>query len=670
MNTEEKHAKNKIDALRIEINEHNFRYHVLDNPVVDDEYFDRLMRELTAWEEKYPQFADSNSPTKRLGGKTLTSFDTIEHIVPMLGLDNGFSKDDLLKFEQRIKNITGRDTIDYHCELKMDGLAVSLYYDQGILKYGLTRGDGFAGEDITLNLKTIKQLPLNLPGGFTIDTRGEVYINRKDFIELNKSREREGKPLFANPRNAAAGSLRQLDSRLAAERPLKLFVYGSGSGLSGVLNQDELLNKLAEQHLPVNTNRAVCHDMKDVWEFCLVWQEKRNALPYDIDGVVIKVNSIELQQRLGNTARSPRWALAYKFPAEEKNTRVVDIEVNVGRTGAVTPVAILEPVLISGSTVQRASLHNEDMVKNKGIMIGDTVVVRKAGEIIPEIIRVVEEMRNGSEKVFTMPKKCPSCHSHLERIAGEAATRCINPACSAQAVERIIHFASRKAMDIEGLGPAVAELLFQQGLVKDVGDLYSLETRELEVLPGYATLSASKLIEAIEISKKNPLRRLIYGLGIRYVGENVSRILSRHFGYLNNLMAADMEELTVIEEIGPRIAESVISYFKAKETVGLIKKLDECGLNLTESDKTNGNLKLVGKSFVFTGTLDKYTRQAATEIVQAAGGQISSSVSKNTDYLVAGNSPGSKLVKAQESGVKVLDEQAFDHLIKELKGDR
>ncbi len=668
MNEKDHNIRKNIEKLREELNYHNYQYHVLDHPVIDDEHFDQLMDELKKLEERYPEYVDVNSPTQRLGGEVLASFGAIEHIVPMQGLDNGFAREDLLKFEQRIKtNLEPGEISEYHCELKIDGLAVSLFYDQGNFRHGLTRGDGFTGEDITSNLKTINQLPLRLKDNLTVDVRGEVYIDKDDFLSLNKKREKEEKPLFANPRNAAAGSLRQLDSRLTALRPLKLFIYGAGTGIAGAESQSDLLDKLEKQFLPINRNRAVCQGMDEAWKFCLKWQDMRDELPYDIDGIVIKVNNIALQKKLGNTSRIPRWAIAYKFPAVEKNTRIKDIQVNVGRTGAITPVAILEPVLISGSIVQRASLYNEDMVRNKGILIGDTVVVRKAGEIIPEVISAVENMRNGSEKPFVMPKKCPSCGSKVNRLEGEAVTRCVNPICPAQAVERIIHFASRKAMDIEGLGPAVAGLLFKQKLVKDVSDLYKLQEHDVELLPGFASLSASNLIKAIETSKKKPLHCLLYGLGIRFVGENISRLIAYHFGHLDKIIRAEMEEFLAIDEIGPSIAKSITLFFDQEESIHLVSKLKSAGLNLEVPESVKSDKKLSGKSFVFTGTLNEYTRDEAADIIRKAGGQVISSVSKKTDYLVAGSSPGSKLVKAEELGIKVLDERAFKELIRQIE---
>ncbi|MFU8794056.1 MAG: NAD-dependent DNA ligase LigA, partial [Dethiobacteria bacterium] len=470
--TDFEEARKKAEALRREIDEHNYRYHVLDQPEIDDYAFDMLMRDLINLEETYPELRSPDSPSLRVGGEPLKAFSTLEHRVPMLGLDNAFSEEEIKDFDARVRKLSGLEIIDYFCEMKFDGLAVSLRYEDGLFISGSTRGDGFTGEDITGNLRTIRQIPLKLEEPLTLELRGEVYINKKDFLKMNRDREEQGQTIFANPRNAAAGSVRQLDPRLAATRPLRIFIYGLGEHGLKVSTQAELLDYIAGLRLPVNDNRAICRGTEAVWNYCLRWQEERSNLPYDIDGVVIKVNDLVLQKKLGNTARSPRWAVAFKYAPEEKMSRVLDITVNVGRTGAITPVALLEPVALSGTIVQRASLHNEDLVREKGIMIGDMVVVRKAGEIIPEIIRVAENLRTGKEQEFNMPRHCPSCGSDTVRLSGEAALRCLNLSCPAQLVEKLVHFASRKAMDIEGMGPSVSELLYHHSLVRDVGDLY------------------------------------------------------------------------------------------------------------------------------------------------------------------------------------------------------
>ncbi len=659
-------AKKRALKLRREIEEHNYRYHVLDQPLVEDFQFDRLMRELQELEALYPEIEADDSPTRRVGGEALQSFSQLEHKIPMLGLDNAFNYEEIISFDNRVRKLSGRDPVDYFCELKFDGLAVSLIYEKGLFVSGSTRGDGFTGEDITENLRTIRQIPLKLPEPLNIEVRGEVYINREDFGGLNRFREEQGLLLFANPRNAAAGSLRQLDPRLTAARPLRIFIYGLGEHNLNLKTQGELLDYLSELRLPVNSNREICSGPDEIWAYCLKGQEEKSVLPYDIDGIVVKVNDLNLQRGLGSTARSPRWAIAYKYPPEEKMTRVLEIQVNVGRTGAITPVALLEPVLISGSTVQRASLHNEDLVVEKGIMIGDTVIVRKAGEIIPEIVSVIKEKRTGAEKEFSMPRNCPSCGSETVRLSGEAALRCLNPSCPAQLVEKLVHFASRRAMNIDHLGPAVAELLFNNSMVFDIGDLYSLDAEKLKDLPRMAEKSADNLIAAIEKSRANPLRRLLFGLGIRFVGEKAARLLAEHYGSLEKLSKAEAEELTEIEEIGPKIAEAVVSYFQTAETWPVLEKLKKVGVNFSEPDVKRDNAadqSLEGKTYIFSGALTNYTREDAAAQIESRGGKVSSSVSKKTDYLVAGDDPGSKLTKAISLGIEVIDEEQFKRML-------
>ncbi|MGM0653212.1 MAG: NAD-dependent DNA ligase LigA [Bacillota bacterium] len=656
-------VRDRVEFLRREINRHNYSYHVLDQPEISDAEFDQLLQELQELEEKHPQLQDPDSPTQRVGSKPLTAFETLEHKVPMLGLDNAFSEEDLVDFADRVKRLSGLKQVDYFCELKIDGLAVSMQYEDGLFKRGSTRGDGYSGEDITQNLRTIRQIPLRLPEEVNLEVRGEVYINKEDFKKLNLQREEEGLTVFANPRNAAAGSLRQLDPRLAARRPLKLFLYGLGRHNLSLTTQEELLGYLENIQLPVNPNRTICQGIEEVKEYCRLWQEKKLELPYEIDGVVVKVNNLALQQELGFTARSPRWAIAYKYPPEEKVTRVLEIEVNIGRTGTITPVALLEPVTLSGTTVRRASLHNEDLIAEKGIRIGDSVVVHKAGEIIPEVLKVVEDKRSGIEKEFRMPANCPSCGAEAVRLSGEAARRCLNPSCPAQLVEKLVHFASRRAMDIEGLGPAVAEMLYNHELVRDVGDLYYLKIDELIILPRMAKKSAENLVTAIDKSKENPLRRLLFGLGIRFVGEKAARLLAERFETMDRLKKASQEELTEIEEIGPKIGEAVEQFFKTHETGPVLEKLRKAGVNFTETRVQTAQEELEGKTFVFSGSLNDYTRDQAKALVEERGGQVSSSVSKKTDYLVAGDDPGSKLDKAEKLGVEVISEAQFKGLI-------
>ncbi len=659
-------ARKRATALRREIEEHNYRYHVLDQPLIDDRTFDQLMRELQELEHQHPELQDPDSPTMRVGGEPLPAFEPLDHKVPMLGLDNAFTEQDLLDFDSRVRRLSGLEEIEYLCELKMDGLAVSLQYEAGVFMRGATRGDGYTGEDITQNLRTIRQIPLQLPEEVSLEVRGEIYINKAAFEELNRQREQQGLPLFANPRNAAAGSVRQLDPRLAAARPLRIFVYGLGEHGLDKDGQKDLLAYLDRLRLPVNPNYEVCAGPGQVWEYCQKWQDERHELPYETDGVVIKVNSLEQQKNLGSTARSPRWAIAYKYPPEVKTSRILDIRVNVGRTGAITPVAFLEPVALSGTTVQRASLHNEDFIAAKDIRVGDTVSVHKAGEIIPEILGVVKEKRTGAEKEFKLPRHCPSCGSDTFRLSGEAALRCLNPTCPAQLVEKLVHFASRRAMDIEGLGPAVAEMLYAEGLVRDVGDLYYLRAEDLVNLERMAEKSASNLVNAIEKSKDNPLRRLIFGLGINFVGEKAARLFAEKFGHLDRLRRAGEEDLVAIPEIGPKIAEAVVNFFKMPETGPVLEKLKQAGVNFSEptaGEAAAESFSLAGKTFVFSGALDEFTRDQARSLVEERGGKVTSSVSKNTDYLVAGEDPGSKLDKARELGVKVIDEAGFKEVL-------
>ncbi len=656
-------ARAEILALRREIDKYNYQYHVMDQPLIVDQLFDHLMRKLQELEKTYPELQDPDSPTRRVGGEALPTFTTLEHRIPMLGLENAFSETELTDFDARVRKLAGNDAVEYFCELKMDGLAVSLQYEHGLFTRGSTRGDGYRGEDITQNLRTIRQIPLRLTEPLDLEVRGEVYINRKDFDILNRQREDQGLPLFANPRNTAAGSLRQLDPRLAAARPLRIFLYGLGEHNLSLTGQSELLVRLEKLRLPVNPNREICLGIEAVWQYCQKWQGNRPKLPYETDGIVVKMNSLELQKQLGSTARSPRWAIAYKYPPEEKMTKILEIQVNVGSTGAITPVALLEPISLSGTSVQRASLHNEDFIAEKEIMIGDTVVVRKAGEIIPEILRVIREKRTGDEEVYMMPRQCPSCRSETVRLSGEAARRCLNPSCPALLVEKLVHFASRRAMDIEGMGPAMAELVYSHGLVHDVGDLFYLEAIQLAELPRVAAKSAEKLIEAIERSKNNPLRRLLFGLGIRLVGEKAARLLAERFITLERLGQAGTEELTALAEIGPKIAESVVSFLHTAETKPVLDKLREAGVNFTEPAVCTATANLAGKTFVFSGSLEQYSRDEAAARVENKGGKVSSSISRNTNYLVVGDEPGSKLARARELDVEIIKESRFKEMI-------
>ncbi|GAB7387752.1 NAD-dependent DNA ligase LigA [Bacillaceae bacterium] len=663
-------AKKRIEELREVINEHNYNYYVKDQPTISDQEYDRLLRELIELEEKFPEFLTPDSPSQKVGGEPLPYFEKVVHPVPMLSLGNAFDEGELRDFDRRVRQGTGAERVRYVCELKIDGLAVSLRYEDGLFVRGATRGDGTTGEDITQNLKTIRSLPLRLKKPLTLEVRGEAFMPKKAFERLNEERAKKGEPLFANPRNAAAGSLRQLDPKIAAERSLDLFVYGIGM-LEGVTleSHSEGLALLEELGFKVNPERRVFDAIEEVIAFVQGWAAKRATLPYEIDGMVIKVDSLALQQKLGFTAKSPRWAIAYKFPAEEAVTILEDIEVNVGRTGAVTPTAILAPVSLAGTTVRRASLHNEDIIREKGLMIGDHVIVRKAGDIIPEVVGVLAEKRTGKERPFAMPTHCPECHSELVRLAGEVALRCVNPKCPAHIREGLIHFASRDAMNIEGLGEKVVTQLFAHGLVKSFADLYELKREELLQLERMGEKSVDNLLAAIEASKKNSVERLIFGLGIRFVGAKAAKVLAQEFGTLDRLVEATEEELLRIGEIGPKMAESIRAYFDNPDVRETLARLKRNGVNFAYKGPRPQGAKadspFAGKTVVLTGTLESMSRKEAAERIEALGGKVAGSVSKNTDLVIAGEKAGSKLDKAQQLGIPVLDEAAFLQMLGE-----
>ncbi|NGQ96560.1 NAD-dependent DNA ligase LigA [Brevibacillus sp. SYP-B805] len=658
-------AEKRIEALRTEIERHNRLYHVEDRPEITDQEYDQLMRELQDLENAFPDLVTPDSPTQRVGGEPLPFFEKVVHKTPMLSLGNAFGEEDLRDFDRRVRQVLGSQPVRYVCELKIDGLAISLHYENGLFVRGATRGDGQTGEDITQNLRTIRSIPLRLTRPLTLEVRGEAYMPKRAFEKLNKEREERGEALFANPRNSAAGSLRQLDPRIAASRQLDTFIYGLGE-LQGetVESHSEGLALLEELGFKVNPERRVFDNMDDVIHFVNGWTEKRPHLPYEIDGMVIKVDSYAQQQELGFTAKSPRWAIAYKFPAEEAVTILEGIEVTVGRTGAVTPTALLKPVSLAGTTVKRASLHNEDIIREKGLLIGDHVVVKKAGDIIPEIVAVLPERRTGKETPFVMPTHCPECGSGLVRIEDEVALRCVNPDCPALAREGIIHFVSRQAMNIEGLGEKVIAQLFEAGLVRNVADLYDLhEKREsLLQLERLGEKSVDNMLAAIEQSKENSVERLIFGLGIRLVGAKAARVLAEHFGDLDGLMHATEEELTGIDEIGPKMAASIISYFALPQAQEIIARLKAAGVNTAYKGvraEAGVDSPFAGKTIVLTGTLASMSRQEAEEKIALLGGKVTGSVSKKTDLVIAGEKAGSKLEKAEKLGIQVLDEEAF-----------
>lgn len=657
----------EIDELRRLLHYHSHRYYVLDAPEIDDAEFDRLYQRLVKLEQDHPELITSDSPTQRVGGTPAEGFERVAHSVPMLSLSNAFSAEDLLAFDTRVRNGLPDDSLEYVVELKIDGLAINLVYESGRLLRAATRGDGTEGEDVTSNVRTIRAVPLVLSGQVppVMEVRGEAYMPRPAFDRLNDERLEAGEPLLANPRNAAAGSLRQLDSRVTASRTLDIFVYGMGAREElAVTTHEQTLQFLQELGFKVNPHYRVFITIGEVIDYCQSWAEKRVDLPYDIDGLVIKVNSLAGQRQLGSTAKDPRWAIAFKFPAEQATTIVEDIVVRVGRTGVLTPTAVLRPVRLAGSTVSRATLHNEDFIKEKDICIGDTVIIHKAGEIIPEVISVVESRRTGAEKSFVMPATCPECGSMVLRIPGESAHKCINGACPALLREGLIHFVSRDAMNIDGLGQAVVTSLVDSGLVADAADLYTLSAEQVLNLERMGPKSAQNLIEAIAASKQAGLARLLFGLGIRFVGAKAAATLARHFGDIELVAKASADELTALDEIGPRIAESVVEYFARPESEHLITKLSAAGVKLTEEKRrTTANLPLTGKTFVLTGTLPTLTRNDAAELIESQGGKVTSSVSKKTDYVVAGEEAGSKLDKAQKLGITVLNEAEFMALL-------
>lgn len=658
-------AREKISCLKEEILRHNKAYYELDRPQISDAGYDLLMRELAELEKQYPELAAPDSPTQRVGGKPLTGFRTVRHRHPLLSLGNAFSAADLRDFHRRVTQVVGND-VEYVVELKIDGLTVALVYQDGMLTSGATRGDGEVGEDITQNLKTVPTVPLKIVDLLPrLEVRGEAFMPKKAFLKLNQEREEAGEAVFANPRNAAAGSLRQLDPKVAASRQLQVFSYDilHVEGVE-ITNHGQVLDFLEEQGFLVNPKRIVARDMEEVIQYLEQWTEKRHQLLYDIDGMVIKVNSLAQRRLLGATSKAPRWAIAYKFPAEEKETKVVDIIVNVGRTGVLTPAAVLEPVRIAGSTVSRATLHNEDNIRDKDIRIGDTVLVHKAGDIIPEVIRVLADRRNGNERPFVMPNHCPECGSQVVRLAGEAAARCTGGACPAQLRESVIHFVSRDAMNIDGLGPAVIGQLLEAGLIKDVADLYYLSRKELLGLDRMGEKSAGNLIAAIEKSKQNSLSQLIFALGIRHVGARAGKTLASSLKSMEQLMKAEVEELTGIPEIGIKMAESIKAYFAEEQNRKIIEKLKNAGVNMEEKTETPGQKHLAGKTFVLTGTLPNLSRKEAQLLLEEKGGKVTGSVSKNTDYVIAGENPGSKYDKALALQIKILDEDSFLELIK------
>ena len=662
-------AKKQIAELRERLSYHSYRYYALDSPEISDAEYDRMMVELRRIEEQYPELITPESPTQRVGAAPLAEFGTVEHPLPLLSLANVFSDDELFAWHKRISNLVPDKAMDFACELKMDGLAVALTYVDGKLTTGATRGDGFRGEDITQNLRTIKSIPLTVPkhAPRKFEVRGEVYLSKAGFEKLNRERAEEALPLFANPRNAAAGSLRQLDPRITAKRPLDIYIYSLGyidnANRKVPSTHWETMEYLKSLGFRINPLSAKAASISEAAEYYQRWLDKRDKLEFEADGIVIKVNSLELQETLGAVGHDPRWAVAYKFPSIQATTKLLDIGINVGRTGSLNPYAILEPVSVGGVTIKRATLHNEEDIRRKDLRIGDTVIIQRAGEVIPEIIAPVVSKRTGKEKAFVMPDRCPVCGSEVFKPEGEAIARCTNASCPAQLHRLLSHFVSRNAMDIDGIGEKIAGALIENRLVKDAADLYSLTKEQFLTMNGIEEKSAQNLLNAISESKERPLARLIFALGIRHVGAEIADILANHFGSIDALSQTTEDDLTQILAVGPKIAESIVAFFQKEGNRSIIERLEQAGVILKERVREQKDLPLKGQQFVLTGTLGSLTRNEAEARIKELGGSIGSSVSKKTTYVVAGTDPGSKIEKAQKLGIKIIDEGEFLKLI-------
>ena len=663
-------AAKRAEELRTRLNQWSREYYVEDKPTVEDYVYDKEYAELVAIEEQYPDLITSDSPTQRVGGKVLEGFEKVTHDIPLYSLNDVFSKEELIAFDQRVQKAVGR-VVDYCCELKIDGLSVSLRYEDGNFVRGATRGDGTVGENITENLKTVRSVPIKLKEPMNIEVRGECFMPKRSFVQLNQDREAEGKDIFANPRNAAAGSLRQLDSKITAKRNLDTFLYTVADfGPMQAKTQYDALEELEKIGFHTNREKRLCHSIDEVWSYIEEYHDKRVDLPYEIDGIVIKVNEFSLQDQLGFTVKAPRWAAAYKFPPEEVETLIENIEWTVGRTGVVTPTAIMTPVRVAGTTVSRASLHNGDYIKLKDIRLKDTVLIYKAGDIIPEVSQVVLDKRPKDSEEYQLPTHCPVCGSELVHLDEEVALRCINPKCPAQMKEGLNHFVSRNAMNIDGLGPRVLEQMYDKKLVADVADLYKLTEEELLTLDKIKEKSANNILTAIDNSKDNSVERLIFGLGIRHVGAKAAKILAEHFGDLETLSKSDYESIIALDTIGDIIADSVVTYFSNEEVHELMNELKQAGVNFEYKGLRNTQLQEVESPFkektvVLTGKLTRFTREEAKETIENLGGKVTGSVSKKTDVVVAGEDAGSKLTKAQELGIEVwTEDQMADALAK------
>jgi DNA ligase (NAD+) len=663
-------VKKEMEELREKLRYHEYRYYVLDDPEISDAAYDRMMNRLKELEAAHPELVTPDSPTVRVGGAPREGFSTVRHARPMLSLDNAFSYDALRDWDRRVREASGQEKIEYVAEHKFDGLSISLQYEDGVLARGVTRGDGTTGEDVTPNAKTIRSIPLRVDAATLkklklradFEVRGEVMMTKKAFEALNREQERIGGKIFVNARNSAAGAVRVLDPSITAARRLDFFAYYLlVDGKVPFAKHSESLQALKQLRFRASDDWKLCAGIEAVTAYCEDWDTKREKLAYEIDGVVIKVNSIPIQNELGYTSRAPRWAIAYKYPARQETTVVNDIIVQVGRTGTLTPVAVLEPVQVGGVTVSRSTLHNMDEIERLGLQIGDTVLIERAGEVIPHVLKVVKEGKN--RKPFRMPKHCPECGSTIHHVEGEVAYRCVNAACPAKRKESILHFAGRHAMNIDGLGDKIVDQLVDKGLVKDVADLYALKEDEVAGLERMAEKSAQNLLEEIEGSKKNSLARLIYALGMQFVGERTGQLLAEHFSSLEELAAAKEEELEEVPEVGPKVAASIVEFFSEPANRQLIKKLNKAGVHPTAEKRVVKSQKLAGKSFVFTGSLANRSREEAGELVIQHGGKVSGSVSKKTDYVVVGTDPGSKYEKAKELGVAILTEAEFEKLL-------
>ena len=655
-------AKKNIEQLREEINTHNYKYYVENNPTISDYEFDQLLKKLEDLEKQFPDLITPDSPTQRVGGKAVEGFESAEHKVPMLSLANTYNFDELREFDERVKKNVGN--VEYVVEPKIDGAGVALLYEKGILIRGTTRGDGVKGDDVTPNLKTIRSIPLKLQGNVlkNVEIRGEVYMSMKGFKQLNKEQEKKGETVFANPRNAAAGSLRQLDSRIVASRPLDIFVYFISYSDKKFSTHEEAVDALRQAGFRVNPLIKKVDDMKGVISYCNHLEKKRETLDYEIDGAVIKVNSIDKQKELGETSKHPRWAISYKFAAKQATTRLLDIAIQVGRTGSLTPVAILEPVQVSGVTVSRATLHNFDELKRKDIRVGDQLLVERSGDVIPQVVKSITEKRTGKEKRKIIPKKCPVCGTPAIRKEGEVAVRCPNRMCPARLKWRLQYYASRDAMDIDHLGESTIDKLTEEGLIDNIADLYSLKKEDILKLEGFKEKSAQNLLDSIEKSKKQDLSRLIYGLGIRHVGKYAAQILASRYNSIDELAKTSPEELKGIDGLGDKTAEAIGTFFATEENIELIKRLKNIGVKTKETRKSN--LPLQGKKFVFTGGLSTLSRPEASDLIKQKGGIVTLSVGKDLDYIIVGEKPGSKYGKAKKLGLNIINEEEFIKLVK------